>query len=70
MPHYVEVIGPYDGVFVGPFETVLDAAVYKEEFIHAKGNVVFDLYVITQAEMDKSIAEYGPIPLQAPDWEA
>lgn len=62
---YVEVIGPLDAVYVGPFDCYADAD------NHANGivvrNPIFTTVVMDKQGMDKQIALYGDIPCQTPD---
>lgn len=61
--YYIEVIGPYDTTFVGPFTTVLHAASYLE----AVDRSVFDTYIMNEAAFRASIDEFGPAPLYPPE---
>jgi hypothetical protein len=60
---YVQVIGPMDSVFTGPFETREAAAAWSERLDTTR----FDGYVMTHAKMMENMVEFGEVPIQAPD---
>lgn len=67
MKHYIEVIGSVDSVYVGPFSHHFAAVAYADREKAQKPQ--FDFYVMTEVEMQISVAEFGPAPIQAPDAE-
>lgn len=65
---YVEVVGPLDAVYVGPFEQFDHADAHANAIVIR--NPIFTTVVMDKPGMDKQIALYGNIPLQAPEsWE-
>lgn len=63
---YVSVLGPYDQAYVGPFDSQARAEIWKgnSELISPQ----FDYCVITEEAMNANIAEFGPIPIETPNW--
>lgn len=66
--YFVEVVGPLDAVYVGPFDVFDHAEAHA--YAISERNPIFQTCVFDKVGMDKQIAEYGNIPLQAPEcWE-
>lgn len=63
-PHFVEVIGSMDQVFVGPFDSHGTATAWLAK---AKPRAGFDMCVMSESEMRASVAEYGKIPVITPE---
>lgn len=59
---YVQVIGSYDCTVVGPFPGLAAAKQFKETVPQN-----FDAYVMTEAELDKNFAEFGPCEVEFPE---
>lgn len=65
MQYFVEVHAPMDETFVGPFDDCLSAHAYAGKL--KKDHPNFDTYVMDGTQREASIAEFGDIPLQAPE---
>jgi hypothetical protein len=63
---YVQVVGPLDAVYVGPFYSRSDAHDHATGIV-ARHSPMFDTAVMTQAEVEQAQLEYGMIPMQSPD---
>lgn len=60
---YVQVIGPYDATFIGPFTSTATAELYADTI----DDNVFDVFIMNEAAMRANVNEYGVAPLQRPE---
>ena len=61
--YYIEVVGPYDGMYIGPFTS--DSA--ARAHCASVNRDVFDVTVMTEAEVEANIYEYGAVEIVSPD---
>ena len=63
--HYILVNGPYDQVFIGPFDSFDAAESYVGEMRDAHPD--FGFLAITENEMQSNVAEFGALAIETPD---
>jgi hypothetical protein len=65
-PVYLAILDVWSNVsIVGPFEDEAAAIAYRD-----KQNPAFDFDVMSQAELDSNFAEFGALPIAAPNLES
>jgi alpha-glucosidase (family GH31 glycosyl hydrolase) len=62
---YLLVTGPYDSVFIGPFDEMAKTYWWAKKEKDA-GKTNFDFWPMDETEMQANITEFGPIPTQEP----
>ena len=59
---YVQVIGPYDSIFIGPFDSRGQAVSWQ-----LRQPTRFDYYPMSEEGMKKNIDEFGPCEIESPE---
>jgi len=62
LKYFVFVMGPYDSIFVGPFDSKEAADAHAVNIIDPNK----DAYVMSDVDMKKNIMNFGEIHVEAP----
>jgi hypothetical protein len=63
MKYYIQVVGPYDSTFVGPF-TSIDIA---HAYIRGLDRSIFDAYIMNEAAFQANLNTYGIAHITPPE---